>query len=129
MAVVHTEKDRRMVRDYIKRKENERKTALSARLEQARKDFATIVDHIITLYNPKRIYQWGSLIDGSHFSEISDIDIALEGVTDPAEFFKLLGAAEEMTDLPLDIVQLEYVHPAYAEGIRTRGRLVHERRS
>ena len=128
MAVVYTEKDRRMVRNYIERKESERETALSARLGQARKDFATIVAYIITKHNPKRIYQWGSLIDGSHFSEISDIDIALEGVTDPADFFKLLGAAEKMTDLPLDIIQLDYVHPAYADGIRAHGRLVHERK-
>jgi hypothetical protein len=128
MAVEYTEKDRRMVRSYIERKQRADEQALAARLERARKDFSKIVAYIIANHDPVKILQWGSLIDGEHFSEISDIDIALEGVTDPAEFFKLLGSAEKMTDLPLDIVQLECIHPAYAEGIRRQGRLVYERK-
>jgi len=34
-----------------------------------------------------------------------------------------LGVGEELTDLPLDILQIEHVHPAYAQGIRRRGRI------
>jgi len=45
-------------------------------LNRARDNFAQIVKIIIEKYHPKRIYQWGSLIDGSHFTERSDIDIA-----------------------------------------------------
>jgi predicted nucleotidyltransferase len=56
---------------------------LEERLEIARKDFDRIVDHIARTYRPKRIWQWGSLIDGHHFSERSDIDIAIEGIEDP----------------------------------------------
>ena len=31
-------------------------------------------------HNPRRIYQWGSLVETGHFTELSDIDIALEGI-------------------------------------------------
>jgi len=37
---------------------------------------------IVREYKPLRIYQWGSLLEDRHFSEISDIDIAVEGITD-----------------------------------------------
>ena len=77
--------------------------------------------------NPRRIYQWGSLLDRSRFSEISDIDIAVEGLSGPAEFFRTLGIAMERTTLPVDVIELEKVPHDVAEQIRTRGALVHER--
>ena len=63
-----------------------------------------------------------------HFSQMSDIDIAVEGITDPAVLSALSGEATELTRFPLDIVAIEHVHPAYADHIRRRGRIVHERR-
>ena len=78
-------------------------------------------------HTPSRVYLWGSLINGSDFSEISDIDIALEGITDPAELSAIRGSAEKLTRFPLDIVAIEHVHPAYAEHIRRRGRVAYAR--
>lgn len=46
--------------------------------KKAWEDFDKIVDMLINEYNPKRIYQWGSLLEEKHFSKISDIDIAEE---------------------------------------------------
>jgi hypothetical protein len=62
----------------------------------------------------------GLLVNDRHFSEMSDIDIAVEGITDPAALSALRGAAEKLTHLPLDIVAIEHVHPAYAAHIRRR---------
>ena len=62
-----------------------------------------------------------------HFSEMSDIDIAVEGITDPAALSALWSTAEKLTRFPLDIVAIEHVHPAYADHIRRRGRMVYER--
>jgi predicted nucleotidyltransferase len=115
-----------MRKNYRKRQDRRRK-ALEERLALARADFTRIVDHIARTYQPKRIWQWGSLIDGNHFSERSDIDIALEGITDPKTFFAILGDAMDMSSLPVDVVQMETIHPAYAESIRSRGRIVHGR--
>ncbi len=74
---------------------------------------------IVRDYKPLRIYQWGSLLEDRHFAEISDVDIAVEGITD--------ADAEQLTRFPLDIVAIEHVHPAYAEHIRRRRRIVHGR--
>ena len=129
MAVEHTQADLETVRAFVAERRRQRRRSLESRLERARRDFSLIVAAIAERYDPLRIYQWGSLIDGKHFTELSDIDVAVEGVTDARAFFELLGAAEALTDLPLDIVQIEHVHPAYAEGIRRRGRIVYERGS
>jgi len=114
-----------MRKNYRERRERYRRE-LEKRLEMARKDFDRIVRHIAETYHPKRIWQWGSLIDGHHFSERSDIDIALEGITDPKTFFAILGDAMGMSGLPVDVVQIETIHPAYADSIRSRGRIVYE---
>ena len=74
------------------------------------------------------IYQWGSLLENRHFSEMSDIDIALEGVMDPVLLSGLLGKAEQLTSFPLDIVAIEQIHPAYAEYIRHRGKVAYEQK-
>jgi len=63
-------------RRFLEQKEDLRKRLLAERLEQARMDFDSIVNHIVVKYRPARVFQWGSLMDDAHFSEISDIDIA-----------------------------------------------------
>jgi len=78
-------------------------------------------------HEPLRIYLWGSLVNDRHFSERSDIDIAVEGITRPAELSALRGSAERLTRFPLDIVAIEHVHPAYAEHIRRRGKVAYAR--
>ena len=77
---------------------------------------------------PRRVYQWGSLIDGHGFSDISDIDIAVEGLGSAETYFALIGDAMRMTEFPLDLVELEKIEPLHAESIRRHGRLVYERK-
>ena len=101
-----------MRKNYRDRQER-RRGELEKRLDLARKDFDRIVRHIAQTYQPKRIWQWGSLIDGHHFSERSDI--AIEGISDPKTFFAILGDAMDMSSLPVDVVQIEPIHPAYAD--------------
>lgn len=119
--------DLEKVREFLSRKRENRSARLKARWEAAQRDFETIVDHIRLRYNPERIYQWGSLLDFSRFSEISDIDIALEGIDGPEEYFAILGDAMKMTGFPLDIVEMKNLDPETAEEIRKKGRLVYER--
>jgi len=118
--------DIEQVRDFLEKKEAERRKHLQSQWEQACRDFQRIIDHIIDTYHPKKIYQWGSLLDASQFSEISDIDIALKGLSGPEEYFALLGEAIEMTNFPIDIVELEKIDPADADHIRRKGRLLYE---
>ncbi len=101
---------------------------MDARFEQATRDADAIVAAIAEQVNPRRIYQWGSLLDRPRFSEISDIDLAVEGLSGPAEFFRTLGIAMDGTNLPVDVIELEKVPEDIAERIRSRGAVVHERR-
>jgi predicted nucleotidyltransferase len=129
MTVHYTEADADTIRSFMRKRKRRKERDLALRLSEARRDFKAIVVEIARRYNPQRIYQWGSLIDGGHFTELSDIDIAVEGIGDPQTFFELLGTAEKITRFDLDIVQMEHLHPAYADGIRRRGRIVYERGS
>lgn len=116
------------VRCFLREKEKRRKRSLTGRLQRAQADFDRIVEHVIHTYKPRRIYQWGSLLNTTHFSEISDIDIALEGLRGPEEYFAVIGDAMQMTSLPIDIIELEKIGTETAEYIRTKGRLVYDRR-
>ncbi len=116
------------VRAFLADKEERRRARIDARFARATRDAGAIIAEIAAQVNPSRIYQWGSLLDRERFSEISDIDIAVEGIAGPEEFFAALGIAIEGTDLPVDVVELEKVPADVAERIRARGALVHERR-
>ena len=115
------------VRAFLARREERRQARIQARFERATRDAKTIIATIVEAVNPRRIYQWGSLLDRQRFTEISDIDLAVEGLPGPAEYFHVLGIAMDATDLPVDVIEMEKVLPEIAEQIRTRGALVHER--
>ncbi len=112
---------------FLQKKRNERRKSLDRKLQQAEHDFSVIVAMIKKNYAPIRIWQWGSLLEKWKFSEISDIDIALEGINDEAIFFSLYGAADRLTSFPLDIVQLEKIHPLHVHSIQEKGKLIYER--
>ena len=115
------------VRAFLADKERRRRARVDERFERATRDARAIVSEIVVQVNPRRIYQWGSLLDRKRFSEISDLDIAVEGLNGPAEFFQILGIAMNGTALPVDVVELEKLPADIAERIRKRGALVHER--
>ena len=115
------------VRAFLADKEERRRARIDARFVRATRDARAIVAEIAAHVNPRRIYQWGSLLDRERFSEISDIDIAVEGLAGPEEFFAALGIAIEGTGLPVDVVELEKVPADVARRIREQGALVHER--
>jgi len=108
---------RKFQRNKLKRQQE----ALDERFKRATCDFDTICQMIIREFQPKAIYQWGSLLDREKFSGISDIDIAVEGITDAQDYFTLLRIADEMTEFPIDIVQLEKIHPLHSDMIIKRG--------
>jgi predicted nucleotidyltransferase len=119
--------DVRAARDRLTRAE---RSALAKNLslyERASADASAIVECIIEIAEPDRIYQWGSLLQPELFKEYSDIDIALEGVRDAEVFFRILDEAEKRTSFPVDIVQLEKIEPEFANEIRQEGKLIYER--
>jgi predicted nucleotidyltransferase len=111
----------------LRTREAERVSDLDRHLQQARQEAAAIIAMIVAKYEPTRIWQWGSLVHGRGFSAVSDIDIAVEGVTDAARYFAMFGDAEELATLPLDLVQIEKIEPVHADSIRRKGLLVYDR--
>ena len=115
------------VREFVARKTRARNAALDERFQRATLDFRAIVERIIDEAKPKRIYQWGSLLHRERFSEISDIDIAVEGLTGAEQFFQVLGIAMDGTSFPVDVVEIEKVPESVERRIREKGKLVYER--
>lgn len=80
-------------RRFLERREKERQTRLRERLRHAQRDAREIVDLLIREYQPRRIFQWGSLVQEEHFREWSDIDLAVEGHFDAETFFRSENSA------------------------------------
>ncbi|OQX24778.1 MAG: hypothetical protein BWK80_19015 [Desulfobacteraceae bacterium IS3] len=113
--------------EFLRRKQEKKQEENRTRFEAAWRDFNKIVAMIIENYKPVRIYQWGYLLNENHFSEISDIDIAVQGIDLDEHYFAMIGQAMRLTDFPLDIVEIEKIEPIHAQHIREKGRLVYER--
>jgi predicted nucleotidyltransferase len=114
--------------ETLRKRETARRRELDAQFDALQAEAKRIVDRIAGDFRPARIYQWGSLLDRPRFRSYSDIDIAVEGITDAAEWIALERAAWKMTGFPLDLVQLEHIEPEYADIIRGKGRVVYERK-
>ena len=111
-------------RHYLKNKQDSQRAKRLALWEVAQQDAKNIIEMIIWKYQPKQIIQWGSILEPKHFSEASDIDIAVVGI-DSLSFMKLLADAENMTKLPLDLVQLESIHPSFQKIILLKGNIIY----
>ena len=112
---------------FLDDKESRRQAKLDKKFDAATRDFRRIVVMIIEKYRPKKIYQWGSLLRRDRFSDISDIDIAVEGLEDSSRFIQLLSEADDMTDFAVDIVEMEHIDQIHADSIRKKGKVVYER--
>jgi len=113
-------------RRFLERKERHRENRNRNAWERACGEAGEIVEMIRERYAPRRIWQWGSLLNPSSFDSTSDIDIAVEGVTDAETYYRLLGEALELASFPLDIVQMEKIEPEFRELIRLKGTVVYE---
>ncbi len=118
--------DLEKVRSRLQKQEEERTERLHSRWLEAQRDFENITARIIKTCSPRKIYQWGSLLDFSRFSEISDIDIALEGLSGPEEYFRILGFCLGMTSFPVDVIEIDKIDKETARQIQEYGKLVYE---
>ncbi|MGA1134441.1 MAG: nucleotidyltransferase family protein [Prochlorotrichaceae cyanobacterium] len=116
--------DIRAARRYLQQKQETRQAKRLALWQQACQDAQKIIKMVEEKYQPKQIIQWGSILDPKHFSEISDIDLAIVGL-DSITFLRLLADAEALTTFPLDLVQWEAIHPAFQNIILMKGKIVY----
>ena len=112
---------------WVARHRERRRERLRHRLQTAQRDAGRIISALAEEYRPRRIYQWGSLVHTERFSEISDIDIAIEGMDcDERVVARMRSQAELMTDLPVDLVVMERLEQGRANLIRRFGRVAWE---
>jgi predicted nucleotidyltransferase len=95
--------------------------------ERASRECARIVEMVVHDFRPRRVLQWGSLLEPEQFDEHSDIDIAVEGLAGAGDFMDLLGRALDMSAFPLDLVELESLDGATREHLLRRAKVVYER--
>ena len=94
--------------------------------EKARTEADRAIALIIERYKPRRVIQWGSVLRPERFTEISDIDIAVEGVTDPETWNRLETDVLAVVSFPLHLIPFEQVIPIHQQDILSRGRVVYE---
>jgi len=111
-------------RAYLEKKQAALRAKRLALWQQAQEDVQKIIEMIIRRYDPQQIIQWGSVLEPEHFSEASDIDLAVAGV-DPVLFLRLLADAEVMTEFSLDLIRWEEIQPAFQKVITAKGKVVY----
>ncbi len=114
----------KQVRHYLTTKKNAKTAQRLALWKIAQQDAQNIIEMIIEKYQPTQIIQWGSLLQPKHFSEASDIDLAVVGL-DAITFMQLLADAEQMTQFPLDLIQWENIHSSFQKIILMKGKIIY----
>jgi len=107
-------------RQYLQAKQAALQAQRLGLWQQAIADSQNIIELIIDRYTPERIIQWGSVLSPKHFSEASDIDLAIAGL-DFRVFMNLVVEAEDLTDFPLDLIRWEDIHPSFQKIIPNLG--------
>ncbi len=114
-------------RNYQKQKQEKLEAERFNLWQKAKQDCEKIITVIIDKYEPKKIIQWGSVLDSKHFSEASDIDLAVEGV-ESVKFLQMLADVEDMTDFSLDLINWENLDASFQKIILMKGIIIYERR-
>lgn len=70
----------KQVRHYLQKKQAAKTAKRLALWEIAQQEANNIIEMIIQNYQPQKIIQWGSILESKHFSEASDIDLAVVGI-------------------------------------------------
>lgn len=110
---------------YLQDKQSKIKSKRFSLWKKANSDSLAIIEIIIEKYHPEKIIQWGSILNPKHFSEVSDIDLAIAGV-DSITFMNLLADAENLTDFSLDLVRWEEVCPPFQKVILMKGKVIYK---
>lgn len=111
---------------YRQRQEAKRASRLE-RWAHAERQAQQAVALIVERYRPLRVVQWGSVLKPERFTEVSDIDIAVEGIHDQQLWSDMERDLEKMLTFPLDLVPLDRIRPEFRDQILARGKVVYER--
>lgn len=88
----------------------------------AREDIKSIASYLVQA-GASRVVLFGSLLRPHEFTPLSDIDLAVEGLTWPA-YWKVLSAVHKMTSFHVDLVMLEDASAEFCQRILLEGEVV-----
>lgn len=112
--------------EHQRRLEREDQARRDDRYRRAKTELDAALAHIRVHFTPRRIIVWGSILAPERFTELSDLDICVEGIDDWAEWSRLERDLLEITTLPLDLVKWESLQPIHQRRILERGEVVYE---
>ncbi|SHJ49901.1 nucleotidyltransferase family protein [Desulfofundulus thermosubterraneus] len=109
-----------------KRRARLEEKSLAARKREAWEKAKQLAEELPLLFPLRRIYLFGSLT-GGHFTTLSDIDIALEGLEEK-DHLKALTAAENIArPFQVDVILLEEAPLSLKKKIYNQGVIIYER--
>jgi predicted nucleotidyltransferase len=112
--------------ERIRRLQRADNAARAQRYAEAQCDLERALDAIRAFPQVQRVRVWGSLLRPDRFTEMSDIDICVEGVSSPTVWSELEQRLLAVVQLPLDLVRWEDLMQPHRESIEARGKVVYE---
>jgi predicted nucleotidyltransferase len=117
----YTERDVAELRAFVKARSAARQQELAERKARA----LAVARHIAEMLRERygcRVWLFGSLAGDGSFAEHSDLDLALAGLPEDADFWKLYGEVLLLAaPFDVDLVLLESVSPGMREHVLPRG--------
>lgn len=104
---------------YWQRRRVEQELQNQQLAKQARQDLEKVIAILIDDFKVKKIILFGSLAKGN-FSQESDIDLAVEGVS-PSDYFHVLAQVNSMSDRWIDLKPLESLEPHFLQRVLQTG--------
>ncbi|MGQ9533075.1 MAG: nucleotidyltransferase family protein [Desulfotomaculales bacterium] len=104
-----------------------RRAAMKARAERelrrrALEKSRAAARHLKEKYGVRRVYLYGSLVWGSHFTPHSDIDLLVEGLPAEVDYWRLVVEVERITaPLPVSVVPVEDALPGLTKKVLEEG--------
>lgn len=100
--------------------------ARARRHAEARRQLGAAVDVAKGFPEVTRIRVSGSVVRPDRFTEMSDIDLCIEGVASPETWLRLERALLDVVEVPLDLVRWESLIEPHRESITARGEVVYD---
>jgi predicted nucleotidyltransferase len=101
-------------------------TERAARYATAQEDLQRVIEVVRRYPEITRVRTWGSMLRPDRFTELSDVDVCVEGISSPQTWSRLERDLLDVVRLPLDLVRWETLMEPHRESIVARGKVVYE---
>ena len=110
----------------MRQQDAEQAAERSARYAVAQEDLGRVLEILRHYPAVKRVRTWGSMLRPDRFTELSDVDVGVEGVDSPQVWSQIERELLDEVRLPLDLVRWESLMEPHRKSIEARGKVVYE---